>query len=93
MTDINDTFITKTIITITHKDSVILLQKACKDFDFIAKKEEYLPTNGDIIVRYRDNNRKMEMDLHKPYVDNYRFKKGDNEYRRVPEVMDCWFES
>lgn len=75
MTDINDTFISKTIITITHKDSAILLQKACKDFDFIVKKEEYLPANAQIIIRYRDNDRKMEMDLHKPYVDNYRFKK------------------
>jgi len=33
------------------------------------------------------------MDLHKPYVDSYRFKKWNKEYRRIPEVMDCWFES
>lgn len=91
--DVNEKFKTKTIITITHKDSVILIQKAFKDFDYLKKKHEYIPLNGNIVVRYRDNDRKMEMDLHKPYVDSYRFKKGNKEYRRVPEVMDCRFES
>lgn len=35
----------KTIVTITHKDSVILLQKTFKDFDYISKKHEYSPNN------------------------------------------------
>jgi isoleucyl-tRNA synthetase len=35
----------------------------------------------------------MEVDLHKPYVDNYWFVKEGKTYKRVPEVMDCWFES
>lgn len=91
--DINEQFKGKTIITITHKDSVILIQKAFKDFDYIDKKYDYSPENGQINVRYRDNKRNMEMDLHKPYVDSYRFKKGDQEYHRIPEVMDCRFES
>lgn len=91
--DVNEKFKTKTIITITHKESVVLIQKAFKDFDYLTKKHDFNTTNGNIIIRYRDNDRKMEMDLHKPYVDSYRFKKGNKEYRRVPEVMDCWFES
>jgi len=73
--EVNKKFATKTIITITHKDSVILIQKTFKDFDYLTKKHEYSPKNGQIIVRYRDNDRNMEMDLHKPYVDSYRFKK------------------
>lgn len=71
--EVNEKFATKTIITITHKDSVILMQQTFKDFDYLTKKYEYSPDNGQIIVRYRDNTRKMEMDLHKPYVDSYRF--------------------
>jgi len=91
--EVNQKFATKTIISVTHRDSVVLIQQTFKDFDYLTKKQEYNPNNGKIVVRYRDNNRKMEMDLHKPYVDSYRFKKWTKEYRRIPEVMDCWFES
>ncbi len=91
--EINQKFQGKTIVTITHKDSVVFMHKTFKDFDYLTKKHEHNPINGQIAIRYRDNNRNMEMDLHKPYVDSYRFKKGSKEYRRIPEVMDCWFES
>jgi valyl-tRNA synthetase len=91
--EVNKKFVSKTIITITHRDSVIAIHKALKDFDYITKKSDYNPDNGKTSVRYRDNDRNAEMDLHKPYIDSYRFKKGNKEYRRVSEVMDCWFES
>jgi hypothetical protein len=91
--DINDKFATKTIITITHKDTIISINKAFKDFDYITKKYIYCPKNIEINIRYRDNDRKTEVDLHKPYVDNYWFKENNKVYRRIPEVMDCWFES
>lgn len=93
MTDINQKFATKTIITITHKDSVILIDKTFKDFDYLTKKYEYSPENGHIDIHYRDITNNKEIDLHKPYVDTYRFKKWDQEYRRITEVMDCRFES
>lgn len=91
--EINEKFRGKTIVTITHRDSIILIQKAFKDFDYISKKADYNPHNGKIVVRYRDNDRNTEVDLHKPYIDSYRFKTWDQEYRRIPEVMDCRFES
>ena len=91
--DVNKKFATKTIISVTHRDSVVLMQQAFKDFDYLTRKEEYNPNNGKIVVRYRDNQKNKEIDLHKPYVDSYRFKKWTKEYRRIPEVMDCWFES
>ena len=38
--------------------------------------------------------REGEIDLHKPYIDEITFKgPSGKEYRRVPEVLDCWFES
>ena len=91
--DINKKFQGKTIVTITHRDSVIIMHQTFKYFDYLTKKHEYSPNNGQITVRYRDNDRNREMDLHKPYVDSYRFKKWSKEYRRIPEVMDCRFES
>lgn len=32
-------------------------------------------------------------DLHRPFIDNITFKKDGKTYRRVEEVIDCWFES
>ena len=36
-----------------------------------------------------------EIDLHRPTVDDIVFQHPDNgrEYQRVPEVIDCWFDS
>ncbi|MFH0907959.1 MAG: isoleucine--tRNA ligase [bacterium] len=32
-------------------------------------------------------------DLHKHFVDKLVIKKDGREYRRIPQVLDCWFES
>lgn len=32
-------------------------------------------------------------DLHRPYIDKIEINKGGKLYRRVEEVIDCWFES
>lgn len=32
-------------------------------------------------------------DLHRPFVDEISFKKDGKIYKRVEEVLDCWFES
>ena len=34
-----------------------------------------------------------ELDLHRPAVDEVTFEKGGSTWRRVPEVIDCWFDS
>ncbi len=34
-----------------------------------------------------------ELDLHRPAVDEITFEKDGCEWRRVPEVIDCWFDS
>jgi len=38
-------------------------------------------------------NLKGKIDLHKDYLDKIIFKKNGKTFKRVPEVMDCWFES
>lgn len=42
---------------------------------------------------FRDISRNEELDLHRPYIDNIRFMKDGMKYTRIPEVLDCWFES
>ncbi len=34
-----------------------------------------------------------ELDLHRPAVDDITFEKDGKTWRRVPEVIDCWFDS
>jgi isoleucyl-tRNA synthetase len=34
-----------------------------------------------------------KLDLHRPAVDDLRFEKDGKSYQRVPEVIDCWFDS
>jgi isoleucyl-tRNA synthetase len=36
---------------------------------------------------------KGKIDLHKDFLDKVILKKGGKEFRRIPEVLDCWFES
>ena len=38
-------------------------------------------------------NSMQELDLHRPQIDEITFIKDGREYRRVPEVIDCWFDS
>jgi isoleucyl-tRNA synthetase len=35
----------------------------------------------------------LEVDLHKPFVDNVVFVKNGKTYKRMPEVVDVWFDS
>ncbi len=35
----------------------------------------------------------QEVDLHRPAIDEITFELNGQEYRRVPEVIDCWFDS
>ena len=34
-----------------------------------------------------------ELDLHRPAVDEITFEEGRQDLARVPEVIDCWFDS
>ncbi len=40
------------------------------------------------------HNHEYELDLHRPYIDNIKLiDENGEEYNRIPEVIDCWFES
>lgn len=39
------------------------------------------------------HNENYELDLHKPYIDDVVLKGETGDLRRVPEVMDVWFDS
>jgi isoleucyl-tRNA synthetase len=81
-----------------HGEPTVMIKKIFHDFDYLTKRDDYYLHNKTIEhylpeIHYRDNERNTEVDLHKPYVDNYRFQKDGHIYKRIPEVMDCRFES
>jgi isoleucyl-tRNA synthetase len=56
--------------------------------------------NGDYIcigsvaeLEARSGRELRNLDLHRPAVDSVTFQHEGREYRRVPEVIDCWFDS
>ncbi len=38
-------------------------------------------------------NSNIEIDLHKPFVDNVIFKRNGKIFKRIPEIVDVWFDS
>lgn len=45
------------------------------------------------LKKFAKNLPKEEIDLHKDYLDEIILEIEGEEYRRIPEVLDCWFES
>ena len=42
---------------------------------------------------YRNTTRDVELDLHRPFIDDVWFEKDGIRYERISEVLDCWVES
>ncbi len=47
----------------------------------------------DELKKYAKNLPKGKVDLHKDFLDNIKLEINGEEYSRIPEVLDCWFES
>jgi len=63
--------------------SVKELYEANKEFGQIFEKDgKYFYTDS-----------KQPVDLHKHFVDQIKLSKDGKTYMRIPEVLDCWFES
>ncbi len=45
------------------------------------------------LKKYAKNLPKEKIDLHKDYLDKIILEKDGKEFKRIPEVLDCWFES
>ena len=88
-----DKFATKTVVIISHGDPIWCMRAAFRPLVYARDKAKYYPRNGAINVHYWDNDTRTEVNLHKPYVDTYWGMKDGKTYKRIPEVMDCWFES
>ncbi len=86
-------FPTQTIVIFSHKLPIFAMVAKIRKLDYHRDSHKYLVKSGKILVYYRDNEANTEVNLHKPYVDTYRGMRDWKTYKRIPEVMDCWFES
>ncbi|MDD3263062.1 MAG: class I tRNA ligase family protein [Candidatus Absconditabacteria bacterium] len=91
--DWNKEYPTKTILYVAHNDTMAMCRNTFVQKDYHLHRKNLLLENAEFGVHYWDNTYNKQVDLHKPYVDNYWFKIGGNVYKRILEVMDCWFES
>ena len=84
---------TKTLVYVSHDDTIAMLRRAFRKFEYGLHRKNYKLGNAEVRFHYRDSDKQWEVDLHKPYVDTYRGMREGKTYKRTPEVLDCWFES
>ena len=84
---------TKTLVYVSHDDTIAMLRRVFRKFEYGLYRKNYKLGNAEVRVHYRDSDKQWEVDLHKPYVDTYRGMREGKTYKRTPEVLDCWFES
>ncbi|HOW37164.1 MAG TPA: class I tRNA ligase family protein, partial [Candidatus Pacearchaeota archaeon] len=60
---------------------------------WISKDGEKLIIGSVEELKKYAKNLKGKIDLHKDYLDEVILVKNGKEFRRIPEVLDCWFES
>jgi isoleucyl-tRNA synthetase len=99
--DIERKYFNKNILIISHDDaswslfsSALALNKegtfAIDEHGTFIKNAE-IKELGFVPLPHNHN---YELDLHRPYIDSIILVDGDGkEYKRIPEVIDCWFES
>jgi isoleucyl-tRNA synthetase len=54
---------------------------------------DYICIGSVAELEQRAGRKLTDLDLHRPAIDGVTFKHEGREYRRVAEVIDCWFDS
>jgi len=55
--------------------------------------KDYICIGSVAELEQRAGRKLRDVDLHRPAIDSVTFQHDGREYRRVPEVIDCWFDS
>jgi len=92
----------KNILIVSHQRPITLFEKITYGYNFneffkiiLRKKEIKTGELRKLEFKNLPHNEKMELDFHRPFVDEIKFycKKCENLMERTPEVIDCWFDS
>ncbi|MCX6754069.1 MAG: class I tRNA ligase family protein, partial [Candidatus Nomurabacteria bacterium] len=102
--DVEKNYSGKNVLIITHGSPVWLMYAGVnnlsteKTLDLVGpeKSYNYLDNAEAVSLPFvpLPHNSNYEVDLHRPYIDSIILVGDDGEeYKRIPEVIDCWFES
>lgn len=99
--DIDSKYSGKNILIVTHGLVLTMLHTVAEGMDFdqtVKCYDTYMHSYANAQVGKLDfswlpHNSDFEMDLHRPYIDEFTFEKNGKMYKRIPEVVDCWVES
>ena len=98
--DIERRYSGKNILIISHECPAWLLDAVSKRQNYaqiIADRDgEFLKPGTYIQIPFTlfPHNDDFELDLHRPYIDDIPLGNSlSGEWKRVPDVFDCWFES
>ncbi len=92
----------KSILLVTHEYDVWLLKALAEDWteeELIKAKiesgKDFVERGSVTSLEFKSlpRNDKGELDLHRPYIDDVVLEVDGEEYRRVPEVFDTWYDS
>ncbi len=94
--DFDKKYQNKNILFVSHGMPIWVLQRVAVGEQSDNFKPGEQPNPAEIrelsFVPY-PHNEDFELDLHRPYIDEIVLEKDGEEYRRVKEVMDVWFDS
>lgn len=85
----------KTIIITAHGAPLHCARKILKNWS-IGKTMNYpIQHTGKFVTVYYDNTINKEIDMHRHFIDDMDIvcNKCGKDMKRIPEVLDCWFES
>lgn len=99
--DVEKKYQNKTILIVSHQAPLVILQASLEGWklsEFAEKYDKERLELGEVKELKFVNlplNEKGEIDLHRPFVDKIEFlcSKCGQRMKRVPEVIDCWFDS
>lgn len=77
----------KTVLVVSHGFPVKVIH------EILTGKQSGPTKNADPKTIYIMNSTAKSFDLHKHFVDQIKISKDGKVYTRIPEVLDCWFES
>lgn len=94
--DIEKKYRGKNILIISHGMPMWVLERVSQvraSDDFDSGGQLQVAEVREIEFSPFPHNADFELDLHRPYIDEIVLAKDGEEYRRVKEVMDVWFDS
>lgn len=88
----------ETVVVFSHQGTGTSMVKYLKNLtneeaiSNVFHNEEVMGNAVPYLV-YVDTKRSKEVDLHRPYIDDFVLEKNNETFRRIPDVFDVWFDS